>query len=399
MALRKRLKRNLLVYRPVNAFRCRKQNRSIRKEQFEYETRAKAMGVQIGVEPPGVVFGRLQERLERRGIVWPPVPEGRPLHILYASQPGNWERHNIPPELGKIGDVSCFFLKDQDIPLDTGWEAARSAVDRLLPEFVGRLHAEHPIDMMVSYLSGSHMSAAAIETIGSMGIPTFSFHLDDRRWFRGFRCGDQWSGPATVCRAYDLNLTNATASLVKYRVEDANVLFWPEGANPDFYQPLERDFVYDVSFCGACYGIRPLLVDYLRKAGIRVACFGQDWEHGYQASESFVEVYSRTRVNLGFGYVNESLDQCLKGRDFEVPSCGAVYLTSDNADLHKVYRVGEEMETYTDFADCARKIRDLLAHPERCERMRAAARAAVLSRHTWEQRFRSLLACTVTPQA
>ncbi len=101
--------------------------------------------------------------------------------------------------------------------------------------------------------------------------------------------------------------------------------------------------------------MRPILVNYLKKNGINVKCFGSGWEAGSLPSDEMIKIYSQTRVNLGFGYVGFSSDQCLKGRDFEVPSCGAVYLTSYNENLPRVYKIREEIETYLDFKDCVKK--------------------------------------------
>jgi glycosyltransferase involved in cell wall biosynthesis len=393
MNIRQDLKKYLFLYKLVYRYRRFWQNRQINNEQRFFEKLAGAQRISFNEESSAAVFEILKKRLAKRKIIWPPEPKSRPLHIVYVSVPGNWERHNIPPELSKLGEVTCFFLDEQGMPLDLGWEAVRRDVDLRLPSYINKLHQEKPIDMMLSYLSGSQISPHTIRQINTLGIPTFSFHWDDRRSFKGLKYGKQWSGPFAVCKAYDLNLTNSPKSLIKYRAEEANALFWPEGANPDFFRPLDIPFEYDVTFCGQRYGQRPLLVDYLRRHGIRVDCFGREWEHGYQSDEALVQIFNQSRINLGFGYVNESTEQCLKGRDFEIPACGAVYLTSYNRDLERVYRLGEEIETYVDYDSCTQKIKALLDQPERCERMRYAARQAVLTRHTWSQRVYQLLSC------
>lgn len=389
--LKAELKQNLFIYGNVYHFRQWRLDNRIQREQQRYHQIAKANSIPLIVGPSEGVFSRFREKIAKRGLKWPPLVKDRPLHILYASVPGNWERHNIPPELMKIGKASFFFLDEQEIDLNQNWDVTRRQVDKLLPDYVQQLHSRYPIDMMLSYLSGAQVSSHTVERIGQMGIPTFSFHWDDRRSFWGEKIGNQWSGPAALCKAYDLNLTNAVASLIKYRCEGANVLFWPEGANPDFFEPLGIPFRYDVTFCGQRYGQRPLLVDYLRRRGVRVDCFGSGWEHGYQTDEELVRIFNQSRINLGFGFVNESTDQCLKGRDFEIPSCGALYLTSHNSDLERVYKIGEEIISYTDYEDCFNKIISLLNDPAKCERIRAVARRAVLERHTWSERIYQLL--------
>jgi len=396
MSCKQRLKYNRLIYYLLHRIRNAHQNRYIQQEQAYYECIGYQRGIN-GCENTADTFSNLITRLYQRGIVWPPIESHKQFHILYASLPGNWERHNIPPELLKFGKVTCFFLTEQNVPIEHGWQAVRQRVDELLPQFVSKIHSESPINMMLSYLSGAQISPETVEKINHMGIPTFAFHLDDRRFFRGYKYGNQWSGPVSVCKAYDLNLTNSRSSLIKYRCEGANALFWPEGANPDFFKPMDIPFEYEVSFCGQRYGQRPLLVDFLRSRGIKVACFGKDWEYGYQSDESLVRIFNASKINLGFGYVTESSDQCLKGRDFEVPACGALYLTSHNDDLERIYRIGTEIETYDNFTDCADKIKALLANPVRCDCIRKAARQAVLERHTWALRVRQLIDCSGVP--
>lgn len=399
MSLKSRLKKTRILYRGVSEYLRWSQDRKIRRELKEYEERARINGIPLREESADIVFRRVRDRLAKRDIFWPPMTQGRRLHILYVSPsvPGDWERINIPPQLKNLGDASFFFLKEQEIPsYDTivnysDWLEVRKRVDAELPGFVRRLDESKPVDLMLSYLSGSQIYPRTIREIGEMGIPTFSFHWDDKLFFRGRMIGDQWSGPCAVCKDYDLNLSNSLSTLVKYRVEGAEVIFWPEGANPDHFKPLDITYKYDVSFVGARYGVRPILVDYLKRNGICVECFGPGWKYGSLTPHEMIKVYAQSRINLGFGYVGFSSEQCLKGRDFEVPSCGAVYLTSHNEDLARVYKIGEEIETYLDFDDCVRKIRALLADPEQCERMRLSARKAVLERHTWVKRIYQLL--------
>ncbi|MCB0386658.1 MAG: hypothetical protein KDD43_14795, partial [Bdellovibrionales bacterium] len=170
------------------------------------------------------------------------------MHILYASVPSNWEVHNIPPQLATLGKVTTFYLKDSGINPAGPFEKARAQLDRLFPSFVESLHSKSPIDLVLSYLSGAFLSPPSIEKVKHLGIPTVGFHLDDRLSFRGQMCGDQWTGPAAVCTSYDLNLTNATASLVKYHSLGSLAIFWPEAANPEHFKPLDLPQDLDVTF-------------------------------------------------------------------------------------------------------------------------------------------------------
>jgi hypothetical protein len=254
--------------------------------------------------------------------------------------------------------------------------------------FIQVVHRREPVDVFVGYLSGWQVAPETIEAIGQMGIVTFGFHWDDKMSFRGQWAGGQWSGPAAVASAYDLNLTNSPDSIPKYEAEGGLAIFWPEAANPEHFKPMDLPFEYDVSFIGACYGYRPIVIEYLRHKGIKVETFGPGWPNGPVSEKEMVEIYSRSRINLGFGGIGYSMkEQCLKGRDFEVPMCGGLYLTSENPDLHLVYDVGREIVTYRTKEDCLKMVHYFIDHPEEAMAIRRAARFKCLQEHTWEKRF------------
>lgn len=336
------------------------------------------------------VLSAFQRNLQARAVVWPPAKKKGELHIVYASFPSIWEEINIPSALEEFGCLSCYFTRDRGIDI-ANRSAARRAIDTDFPAWVSQLHERHPVDLVVTYFSGAEISAGAVERVKELGIPIATFHWDDRLHFFGRKIGNQWSGPAAVCKNYDLNLTNSPDSLFKYKAAGALAIFWPEAANPRHFAPRkEQSFDYEVSFIGARYGVRERLVSYLRANGVKVATFGPGWPDGLLTDDEMLSVYHRSRINLGFGYVGFSKYQCLKGRDFEVPSCGVVYLTSDNPDLHRVFEIGSEIVTYKDFQDCLEKIRQLLDAPELCDRLRTNSRQRVLAEHTWAHRFDSL---------
>ena len=81
---------------------------------------------------------------------------------------------------------------------------------------------------------------------------------------------------------------------------------------------------------------------------------------------------------------------CLKGRDFEIPMSGGLYLNQDNPELSLVYNVGKEILTYKDEKDCAQKIKWLLENPDEADKIRKAGRERALKGHSWERRFEQI---------
>ena len=116
--------------------------------------------------------------------------------------------------------------------------------------------------------------------------------------------------------------------------------------------------------------------------------FGPGWPNGPLPTEEMVRTWSRSRINLGFGGVADFKKTfCLKGRDFEVPMSGGLYLTEHHDELLPYYDIDREIVTYTDFDDLLVKIRRLLGNPAEAESIRKAGRDRALREHTWEMRF------------
>jgi len=122
-----------------------------------------------------------------------------------------------------------------------------------------------------------------------------------------------------------------------------------------------------------------------------VVAFGYGWPSGPLTTEEMVKMYSRSRINLGFGGVAGHRETfCLKGRDFEIPMSGGLYLTEHHDELESVYRIGSEIVTYGDFADLVEKIDYLLSHPEEAEAVRQRGFRQARTEHTWEMRFEKI---------
>jgi spore maturation protein CgeB len=79
---------------------------------------------------------------------------------------------------------------------------------------------------------------------------------------------------------------------------------------------------------------------------------------------------------------------CLKGRDFEIPISGGLYLTQFHPELGNVYDIGKEIICYQGLDDMVAKIRHYLERPEKAEEIRKAGYQRAVKEHTWVQRFR-----------
>ncbi len=275
------------------------------------------------------------------------------------------------------------------------WLRKRDVMNRELLQAFHSANRQRPIDVVVAYVSGYTVAPETLLEMATHGAIITNFCFDDKIRWPGPMRGGRYASTASIAHAVDLNLTSDPNGMLKYFVHGGLSMFHPEAADPDWCRPLDIPFKYDVSFVGACYGWRPKLVEGLRRHGINVICFGKGWANGAISNEDMNGIYGRSRINLGFGGIGFSKNLlCLKGRDFEVPMTGALYLTQHNPELSLVFDVGREILTYRDIEDCAQVIQATLDNQQVAADIRHAARERCLRDHTyvarWTRVFRTL---------
>lgn len=365
--------------------RDRLNHRNLQRERAYYDFRFKTAGLRLPDEDtikaaikqkhPGI-------RAKKKGA----------LNILALYHHYNWEDYSFKPALEKFGRVRHHDLCDDTHYGGKDWFGApRSAKNRELLALTEDRLCEEPIDVIFAYLSGAQILPETAAAISSLGIPIINLCLNDKEYFVGKIQNGFPIGSRDICRYFSLCWTSTEDSLKKYCVEGALPIYLPEGANPDIHKPYDIEKTIDVSFVGQCYGERPGIINKIRSDGIRVEAHGAGWPSGPLPIEEMVKLYSRSRINLGFGGVDSHKDAfCLKGRDFEIPMSGGFYLTEHHPELEKVYRIGSEIATYSGTNDLLQKIRYFLAHPGEIERIRTAGFRRARNEHTWEMRFEKI---------
>ena len=251
--------------------------------------------------------------------------------------------------------------------------------------------AENKADVIFTYLSGELVEPETLRAIRNHGVPMINLALNDKEHFIGkIKNGHPW-GARDICRYFDICWTSTEDALVKYCVEGALPLYLPEGANPDIHKPYDVEKSIDVSFVGQCYGNRAAVIDEIKRQGINVEAYGIGWSNGPLPTEEMVRMYSRSKINLGFGGVaGHENTFCLKGRDFEIPMSGGLYLTEDHPELTVAFHPGEEILTYSGIEDLLEKIKYYLDHPAEAEAVRKNGYKRALRDHTWEMRFEKI---------
>ena len=160
-----------------------------------------------------------------------------------------------------------------------------------------------------------------------------------------------------------------------------------------------------VSFLGSPYGVRPLLVNYLKMNGIPISTYGPGWESfpvkkipdSYSKMNSNtitnLEIINRSIINLGFGGIGYSKSlTSLKGRDYEITGVGGgMYITSYNSDLAQHIVLGKEIICYSNWDELLELVRYYLNNIDEAEKIAAQARYKCIKKHRWIHRYQYLL--------
>ncbi|MGZ8811422.1 MAG: CgeB family protein, partial [Thermoanaerobaculia bacterium] len=248
-------------------------------------------------------------------------------------------------------------------------------------------------DIAFMYASGERIDPSLLRELRGRGIWTVLMSLDDKHQLNAPPTGDLIGWQLEVAREADLYWTTWRAGADWLVARGVNAWYAPEGADPGIFAPRQCERDIEVLWLGRGYGRRVELVRYLRERGLSVEAFGPGWDSGRVAFDRMLDLYQRSKIVLGMGGVLQS-DRVkhLKGRDFEVPMAGCLYLTSYNPELTDWFAVGSEILCYSSFEDCAEVITWVLRRPDVADGIRGRARCRALAQHTWDHRVGSVLA-------
>jgi spore maturation protein CgeB len=365
--------------------------RSYRSRQQLREFRALVAGLAAEAPPaPTAVSERLAElRSSRRTVAG-----GRPGVVGFGTR--EWEQHGLWDSFAAVSDFSLWQYRPPHVHVMRPDAAHRERLARGFLQHVDAVARKRDVHCAFFYASAEHVDLRLIAELQQRGIWTVVMGLDDKHQF--IRPVDAATGKAlqrSLAESCDVYWTTWRRAAQAVTAGGGVGWYAAEGAHPAFHRPIPVQRDLDVVFIGQAYGARGELVGHLRRCGVRVAAWGAGWPAGFVPFDQAIEVYSRARIVLGFGGVGHTTEvQHLKGRDFEVPMCGALYLTSYNPELADHFVVGEEILCYASRSDAVELALDMLARPDAAQRIREAALRRSLREHTWQGRLTDLLGAT-----
>ncbi|KAA3615503.1 MAG: hypothetical protein DWQ05_14220 [Calditrichaeota bacterium] len=316
----------------------------------------------------------------------------RKLRIFAAFRQFNWENENLQPALEKFGEVIRYDWHPHYCQYNQDWhQREKHEMNQKLFNQVREAHFNGGVDVFFGYLSGRLVFPGTIRAIRKLGIPAINLYLDDVKGFWGNFEPTGFSSMIDIAGAFDLGWTNYREAQSWYASQGTDTIFLPSGANPEIYKPVNPETARDIDvlFIGQKYGRRPKIIQFLQDNEVDAQAYGKGWENGEVSIEKMISLYSRAKIVLGMGEasIGGAKKMQIKGRDFEVPMAGALYLTQANAELQPYFEIGKEIDVYENDGDLLKKVKHYLSKPAEAEKIRQNARRRCMDEHSWEARF------------
>ncbi len=254
------------------------------------------------------------------------------------------------------------------------------------------------------------------ETIDALNKYTVTLgYLYDTNWRKNYSL--HWARHSDYVTTSDVN------GVSWFRDHDQhNVFYSPFGCNHEFFKKIDLPRKYDISFIGGYNPLRAWYLNRLAKSGMPVKVHGPGWHEGSVTYEQMVEIFNQSRINLNLSnsiswdliYILASLrnlkaaprmtkynlsslfkrdaktGEQLKGRHFEINSCGSFQLSYYVEGLERLYAIGEEIAIFSSPEDLVEKARYYLKHEDEREAIAKAGHRRTLAHHTIDARLTEL---------
>jgi hypothetical protein len=333
----------------------------------------------------------MRRGLAARAPMRKPLPDSmRDARVIAVGARG-WEVNGLWPSLGRSFDFD-FFADGvpEPQPFYCNTPAEQAARSRRILEFVEARDRERPVHAVFFYADPSNLTPDLFEGLARLGCWTILMGLDDRHTFaRLVRPGGAVAGVEAIAPHVDLYWTTWRAGTLLHHSIGSRAWMGGYGADPRYFRPVDPAEEYDVLFIGQSYGIRREFIGRLRRWGIRVECRGFGWDNtAFLPFDETVRLFSRAKIVLGMSNVANFEDVAImKGRDFEIPMCGACYVTQYCEEIGDFFHLGRDIACYATARECAEILHGLLRDEPRRAALRRNALQQSLEHNTWDRRL------------
>jgi spore maturation protein CgeB len=236
---------------------------------------------------------------------------------------------------------------------------------------------------------------------------TFNWFGDDQWRFDSFT--KNYAPHFTWCSTTD------KFAIEKYHnIGQNNVILtqWAAIDNHSIYNS-SKNYDYDISFVGGYHPYRKWFLSKLKKRGIVVNTFGNNWENGSLASAEMNKLFAKTKINLNISnsttldtsisylfsspraipqtVVSGKIKSQIKARNFEIPYFGGFQITDYVPTLENYFDIGKEIICYSNVDEAADLISYYLNNDAEREKIKNAGHHRAASEHGYINRLKIIL--------
>lgn len=285
----------------------------------------------------------------------------------------SWNIHNLMPALEGIGNT--YYIP---VPVEyNGYVTNKKAFSTKVLDCVKEINP----DLLFCHIQNKWIVSEPFLEIKKMGIPSINISLNDSY---------QFNFVSDIAHAFSLNMTTYKYAMIKYARNNAQAIYLPEGLNPNmYYLKATKTKDIDVCFIGNYNKNNATIIQAIKDAGINIVVRGENWSEDTVSFEEKVDLYSRSKIVLGFSRTQNS-NYAIKGQDFEVLMCGAFYLCEYNPELCDWLHPHRELVFWDNIRDLIPKIKYYLKYDKQRTTIACMGHFKVATEHTWMDRFETM---------
>ena len=241
---------------------------------------------------------------------------------------------------------------------------------------------------------GELFGAKAVQILKQHNIPVVLFNHDDPT---GSRDGQRFASCRSALPYYDVitAVREDSDAELKLICKGKVLRIWMSYDEIEHqalpHEQLADGYQSDVCFIGTWMRQenRDLFLLDLQSRGLNIAIWGDRWQKSAYwpqlknhwrgsslSGQDYVSAIQGAKICLGL--LSKGNRDLHTTRSMEIPYAGGLLCAERTAEHLELYRENEEAVFWSDAQECAEKCHDLLAHPEKRERIRLAGMKRVL---------------------
>ena len=318
------------------------------------------------------------------------IGEKAKLNIIWCGINENQDRSGLIQGLGKIFNTRIYYRPNKKYGLKNNSIYNSDSINEngeKLYDYVKAESIKSKIDYIIGQFMGININAYWLNKIQELGIKVISFSWDDKLtflWNKKYKIGCH-----SISKNIDFVLGSSIKPLNSYT--KTRPIFFPLGSSPEIFSGnAHSKKTIDVLFIGNQYGVRKDIIHFLKQNNINIEYYGNGWRTSYLSYQESAKKFKEAKIIIGIGYVSHSRNiTTLKLRDFDASISGALYITSKNNELEKLFP-GNELEFYEDKEELLNKINFYLENKDLRIQKAVALQEYVNKNFTWEILFKKL---------